>query len=96
VTWIPQQLWEPMEKPHGLWTICVHPNTAEDSLVDRLRAFLRDHAAQFTSVERVLSEWRPARLGAVERLYATLALWRVHGRQARKRLNGKMRRTGAV
>ena len=23
-TWIPQQLWGPVDKPKGLWTICVH------------------------------------------------------------------------
>ena len=96
VTWIPQQLWEPVEKPNGLWTICVHPNTAEDSLVVRLRAFLRDHAAQFTSVERVLTELRPATLSPAERLLEALALWRVHGVQVRKRLDRKIRKTRAV
>jgi hypothetical protein len=90
LTWIPQQLWEPVEKTHGLWTICVHPDTAEDSLVDRLRAFLREHAAQFTSVERVLTELCPTRLGMAERVHEALALWRVQGRLVRKLVQGRL------
>jgi len=96
MTWIPQQLWEPVEKPHGLWTICTHPNTAEDSLVERLRAFLSIHSAQFTSVERVLAELQPARLSPVERLHETLALWRIQGNRARRRLDFKMAKAGSV
>ncbi|MDE3150473.1 MAG: DUF2334 domain-containing protein, partial [Acidobacteriota bacterium] len=55
-TWIPQQLWASAEKQKGLWTICVHSNTADRALVDQLQDFLRRHAAQFTSVDRVLAE----------------------------------------
>jgi hypothetical protein len=69
----------------------VHPNTAEDSLVDRLRAFLRDHAAQFTSVELVLAEFQPAQLCVGERLYEAMAVARVQGSLARKRLRGRLR-----
>lgn len=96
LTWIPQQFWEPVEKPHGLWTICTHPNTAENSMVERLREFLRDHAAEFTSVERVLAELRPAKLSPAERLYEALALGRVQARRVRKRLHSKLRQRGAV
>jgi predicted deacetylase len=74
VTWIPQQLWAPVDKSKGLWTICVHSNTAPDSVVEQLRVFLNHHAGQFTSVERVLAELKPAKLGLSERVYETLAL----------------------
>jgi len=86
VTWIPQQIWEPVEKSQGLWTICVHPNTADDALVERLRAFIRLHRAQFTSVERVLSEIRPGRLSPSELVYASVALGRIRFQNFRKRL----------
>ena len=89
ITWIPQQLWGPVEKPNGLWTICIHSNTARNSDVDRLQAFLRLHARQFTSVERVVAEFHPTRLGLTERFYAGLALWRIQSRKALKR---KLRR----
>jgi predicted deacetylase len=85
LTWIPQQLWAPVEKAAGLWTICVHANTARDSIVDHLREFLRPHAAQFTSIDRVVEELKPAKLGQVERLHEFLALWRIRASRARKR-----------
>jgi predicted deacetylase len=85
LTWIPQQLWAPAEKPAGLWTICVHPNTARESLLDQLREFLRQHAAQFTSVDRVVEELKPAKLGPAERMHEFLALWKIRVSRARKR-----------
>ncbi len=96
ITWIPQQLWEPVEKPQGLWTICVHPDTASDSRVESLRGFLRGHAEQFTSVERVLVELRAAELSVAERLHETMALWRMKGSRARKQLKSRLRRRSAA
>jgi predicted deacetylase len=84
LTWIPQQLWRPVEKSNGLWTICVHPNTARKMQAEQLHTFLRKHAAQFTSVDRVLYEWQPAKLGAYERVYEALALLRVRVSRSRK------------
>jgi peptidoglycan/xylan/chitin deacetylase (PgdA/CDA1 family) len=72
VAWIPQQLWSPMEKHSGLWTICIHPNTASDSLRQAVEAFLERNLGQVTSVDRVLREW-PLR----ER---TMADWWFHTR----------------
>jgi predicted deacetylase len=84
--WIPQQLWAPVEKSKGLWTICVHANTARASLIEQLHAFLSCHAGQFTSVDRVLAEYRPAKLDGIERVYEALALWRAQSSHIRKRL----------
>jgi predicted deacetylase len=92
LTWIPQQLWEPVDKSKGLWTICVHTNTARGSLVDQLLAFLRRHGAQFTSVDRVLAELKPTKLGPAERLYEAFALWRVQAARTRKRAGRRSRR----
>ncbi len=86
LTWIPQQLWTPVDKPQGLWTICLHVNTATGPLVDKLRVFLGRHAAQFTSVDRVLTEFPPARLGSAERLYEAFALSRVRASRMKRRL----------
>jgi predicted deacetylase len=85
VTWIPQQLWAPVEKSRGLWTISVHPNTARALLVDQLAEFLRRRAAHFTSVDRVLVELDPPRLSAVERIYESVALWRLRASRLRRR-----------
>ena len=76
-TWIPQQLWAPVEKERGLWTICVHPNTARDAEIAALRSFLTVHAAQFTSLDRVIFCFDPATLTLAERIQAVCALRRL-------------------
>jgi predicted deacetylase len=91
LTWIPQQLWRPVEKSSGLWTICVHSNFSSAAQVDELRVFLRAHAGQFTSVDRVLTELSPARLSLTERLYEACALWRTQARRARRRRRSRAR-----
>lgn len=85
VTWIPQQIWEPVEKKQGLWTICIHANSASDTQVARLHNFLRRYSAQFTTVERVQKELSGGMLGPGEWLRESLALWRVRFSRARKR-----------
>jgi predicted deacetylase len=85
ITWIPQQLWGPAEKTRGLWTICIHSNFAHAEQVDELHEFIRTHAAQFTSLDRVLAEFPPDRLGPIEWLYDALALRRAQAYQARRR-----------
>jgi predicted deacetylase len=86
ITWIPQQLWASEAKPSGLWTICMHPNTAPDLLVEQLHSFLRQHAGQFTSVDRVTAVGHAADLDLAERIYAAGTLLRIQGRRLAKRL----------
>ncbi len=89
-TWIPQQLWGPVDKPKGLWTICVHANTATDKDISSLRAFLMVHADQFTSVDRVLFRTQPTTLTLGEYLYAEAALWRLRASRAVRRVHHGM------
>jgi hypothetical protein len=42
--WIPQQLWEPKIKSKGVWTICYHPETSDNSVISSLEFFLRNHS----------------------------------------------------
>lgn len=60
VVWIPQQLWRPVEKRRGLWTICLHPNTLTNGGFLELRNFLRENSGQFTTFDRVLRELSPS------------------------------------
>jgi hypothetical protein len=85
VMWIPQQLWSPVPKAKGLWTICIHPCTARAWEVDRLRWFLKGHWPQFTSFDRVVAEFREQAFGFRERIYERVALWRVQRRHERAR-----------
>ncbi len=84
--WIPQQLWTPEQKSRGLWTICLHPATAGDREAAVLREFLCSHAAQFTSVDRIVREFPPRRLPPEEWLYAAGVLWRRRASTIRKRM----------
>lgn len=86
ITWIPQQLWSPVEKPRGLWTICVHPNTINDGEIDGLRAFLRAHASQFSSVDHLLAKVPAPTLTLAERAYADVALARVRASRTLRRI----------
>lgn len=91
LTWIPQQLWEPVAKPAGLWTICVHSNTARTSQMRRLHSFLDRHAEEFTSVDRVLAELPPAPLEPAERLYEVFMMSRAYASRTRKKWSRKLK-----
>ena len=86
IVWIPQQFWAPVTKTTGIWTICIHPNTISDSEIDRLRAFLRAHFAQFSSLDHLLADFPPRPLSLAESAYVSVALWRVKTSRMRKRL----------
>ena len=92
MAWIPQQLWAPVEKRTGLWTICIHPNTAGDTEIAVLRDFLAAHGAQFTSVDRALTDYRPATLTLAARIQAVCAVRRRKLSQAVR----PMRRLGVL
>jgi len=77
LTWLPQQLWEPVEKRRGLWTICLHSNTACPETAENLRAFLIRHGSRFSSLDAVLAQIRPASLGLVERTLAGIATGKI-------------------
>lgn len=81
VTWIPQQLWAPRAKSKGIWTICIHPNSTQRAKADELRAFLEEHAGQFTTFERVAKEFDGHRLGVLERMHERIAMARVRVRR---------------
>jgi putative peptidoglycan lipid II flippase len=57
--WLPQQLWAPVVKQEGLWTICLHPNTATEEQMERLRSFVQEHAAQFVGIDAALTLFPP-------------------------------------
>jgi predicted deacetylase len=62
VMWIPQQLWEPVPKTSGLWTICIHTNTATTALEEKLEKFLAVNAPHFTDFNRIIEDIQPDQL----------------------------------
>ena len=85
-TWIPQQVWGPVKKESGLWTICLHSNSATDAEVAALEAFLKRNAAQFTSVDRVLREWPVEERSFTDRLFHECMVARMRVSQLRRGL----------
>lgn len=81
--WIPLQLWGPVKKRDGLWTICLHAQTASDDAVRGLETFLERFAGQFTCVERVLAEWPIGERSLADRMWQAQALGRIWLRRKR-------------
>ena len=55
LSWIPQQLWRLAERPSGLWTVCLHPNTMDDAAMAALDQSMRDgFASRVTCVRDVV------------------------------------------
>jgi len=85
INWIPQQLWGPVAKTKGLWTVCIHPHASGSSDVDGLQQFLEQHGDQVTSFDGVLKNFQAEPLGVWERMYQALELRRVQRRYQRRR-----------
>ena len=86
MVWIPQQVWAPVERRKGLWTICLHPSTTTRFVAQELYSFFKSHAAHFTSFDRVTNECEAAELGPGERFYEAVAMGRLHARRSLKKL----------
>ncbi|HUB30272.1 MAG TPA: DUF2334 domain-containing protein [Terracidiphilus sp.] len=84
--WIPQQLWGPQEKKSGLWTICIHTNTAGVETLQRLQRFLEARFEQFTSFDRVIADYSFQKAGWKEWMGEQFALGRVLAARALCRL----------
>jgi Uncharacterized protein conserved in bacteria (DUF2334) len=86
VTWIPQQIWAPVAKESGLWTICLHSNSTDDGAVTQLEDFLARFGSQFTSVDRVLTEWPIENRAVPDRVFRAKMLMRIRVSKLRRRL----------
>jgi hypothetical protein len=87
ILWIPQQLWEPVAQKTGLWTICIHTNTASPRLEEKLDSFLAQNARQFTTFDKVANAPSgPLRLS--EQIRSDLACLRIRIARVRSRRTG--------
>ncbi|MGA8043618.1 MAG: DUF2334 domain-containing protein [Terracidiphilus sp.] len=91
MTWIPQQLWRPIAKDSGIWTICLHSNTASDADVQALRDFLQEHASQFISVREAVKMRAGSLAGRVEAVRSKCqVLWLRAKRSAKSQLRNDL------
>ena len=84
--WIPQQLWSPVAKPSGIWTICLHANSASGELIARLQAFVSAHAAQFTCVQAIVASHPTRPRTLADRLFHQQFLTRMRISRIKRRL----------
>jgi hypothetical protein len=54
LTWLPQQLWQPVNLPFGIWTICIHPNKVNSNYLERLDLFIKEHTTNIVSPENAI------------------------------------------
>jgi len=85
ILWVPQQLWEPVTKKTGLWTICIHTNTASASIEQKLERFIADHSRNFTTFDRAIADSQHGDLNWSERIAEKLANQRVRVSSAKSR-----------
>jgi predicted deacetylase len=65
--WIPQQLWKPVSRRSGLWTVCLHPNQMDERAADKLRSDIGgDFLRKVISVDDVaLASHKKSLLGRI-------------------------------
>lgn len=84
LTWLPQQLWGPVEKGPGLWTLLLHPNTATEAELDAVEDFLRTHKSQFLSLDEALENFPPTHYGPAQAVRTQATLLRIRLKKLRK------------
>jgi hypothetical protein len=86
--WIPQQVWGPVEKKSGLWTICLHSNSATDEDVATLEAFLERFSGQFISADRAVAEYPIGERSFGDRCFHGWMFLRIRLGRLRQRMGG--------
>jgi hypothetical protein len=72
--WIPQQLWSLTERSSGLWTVCLHPNSMDESAINALDAALGGrYRGRLTNVNNIALRRR--KKGALGWLYDKYFWW---------------------
>ena len=82
VTWIPQQLWEPVRYPFGVFTVCLHLQDSE-SYLEEVQALLEDGLCLSVGIilSRHIHFWQKPLNGLYSVYYAArIAILRLFGR----------------
>lgn len=67
-TWVPQQIWDFIPRPPGVWTVCCHPNGWSPAKLARFLADLDAYAPRIAGLEQVLERYRDRRPDLGDRL----------------------------
>ena len=77
IAWIPQQLWGPVGKKSGVWTICIHSNHATDGQIQAMVEFLLEHRAEFIDGVEATRLAKPSWAGISAQTWMTAQYWRM-------------------
>lgn len=68
--WIPQQMWHFVEKNHGVWTCCLHPNMMSEKAFEVLENFCRRQRSEFIcDIEALQNRYQDRRKTVVDEMY---------------------------
>ena len=67
VAWIPQQLWHLRSMPPGIWTVCLHHNDWNETMLEHFGKNIQLYAPSIVSVENVLVRFAGRRLNNFDR-----------------------------
>lgn len=69
--WIPQQLWNPIKKQKGVWTICLHPNNMSDKHFNDLDSFIKNNKENFKfNLDDVIKRYQKRKKSIVDVFYS--------------------------
>ena len=70
IFWVPQQLWRFRWRPVGVWTICYHHNSWDQSHCNRFQQDIRRYRKAITDLPSVKTAYSHRRRGVVDRVYS--------------------------
>ena len=73
--WVPQQLWEFIHRPFGVWTVCLHINSWSGADVARFEKQLDRFAGSISDFESVCAKYAKRRQRMWDRAAAAAHLW---------------------
>lgn len=77
--WIPQQLWQAIERKRGVWTFCYHPNDMKDANFEILDKFCNAHRHEFVSnIEELMEYYGNRNADIMDKLYFSIYFTRLH------------------
>jgi len=69
--WIPQQIWRFQNKKSGIWTICLHPNSMNESKFIEFEKFLENHSSEFVNdIQSLKNLYKNRKKSIKDKLYS--------------------------
>jgi Uncharacterized protein conserved in bacteria (DUF2334) len=57
ITWVPQQLWNFLDKSEGVWTVCCHHNNWDERKLQEFESHLETYSSRISDVSTILTRY---------------------------------------